>query len=130
MTSINQEIASHILERAETKARELSVNVCIAITDTGGHLYAFQRMDNAFIGSVDVAIKKANTSSMFPLPTADFGTLIRDEHLTGMELSNQGLIGFAGGQPISRDGHLIGAIGISGASAEQDAAIAEYAAGN
>jgi uncharacterized protein GlcG (DUF336 family) len=46
------------------------------------------------------------------------------------ELSNQGLIGFAGGQPLSRDGHLIGAIGISGASAEQDAAIAEYAAGN
>lgn len=127
MNTITQITADKMIKRAEKKALQLGVNVCIAITDSGGHLNAFLRMDNAFTGSVDVAIKKANTSSLFPVPSGVFGKLIRDEQLTGMELSNQGLIGFPGGLPIFEDKQQLGAIGISGASAEEDAAIAEYA---
>lgn len=128
MATLTQELASQLISKAEEKARELGVNVCIAVTDQGAHLNAFARMDNAFTGSVDVAIGKARTSSLFPVPSGAFGELIREEKLTGMELSNQGLVGFAGGQPIRIDDEQIGAIGISGATADQDAAIAEYAA--
>lgn len=127
MTTMTQAMASRIVERAKEKAHEMRINVCIAITDAGGHLCTFLRMDNAFIGSVDVSIKKAYTSSMFPLPSGQFGELIRNEQLTGMELSNNGLIGFAGGHPVFLSKQQIGAIGISGGTAEQDAIIAEYA---
>lgn len=127
MSQISQTITQKMIKRAEDRANQLDVKVCIAITDAGGHLCAFKRMDNAFIGSIDVAIKKAKTSSLFPLPSGDFGKLIRDQQLTGMELSNHNLIGFPGGHPIWREEQQIGAIGISGASAQQDAIIAEYA---
>lgn len=127
MKQLTQAIADRVVDRAEAKARELNVNVCIAVTDQGAHLKAFRRMDQAFTGSVDVAIGKARTSSLFPLPSGQFGELIRNEQLTGMELSNQGMVAFAGGHPLKLYGRPVGAIGISGASAEQDAAIAEYA---
>jgi len=124
MDRITQAIASRLVDKAEEKAVELDVRVCIAITDQGGHLLAFKRMDDAFTGSVEVAIGKARTSSLFPLPSGDFGQLIRNEKLTGMELTNQGLVAFPGGLPVQAEGRRIGAIGISGATAEQDAAIA------
>lgn len=129
MKALTEALAATLIERAEEKAREIGVNVCIAITDSGAHLAAFKRMDGSFTGSIDVAIGKARTSSLFPLPSGDFGSLIRREQLTGMELSNQGLIGFAGGQPLRIENALIGAIGISGATAEQDDAIARHAIG-
>lgn len=128
MKVLTEAIATRLIDKAREKAREIGVNVCIAATDSGAHLVAFQRMDGAFAGSIDVAIGKARTSSLFPMPSGDFGDLIRRKQLTGMELSNQGLIGFAGGQPVIVDNAPIGAIGVSGATAEQDAEIAAYAA--
>ena len=128
MNTISLSLANTLISRAIEKAEELGVNVCIAVTDNGAHLKTFARMDNAFLGSVDVAVSKAKTSALFPLPSGTFGELIREEKLTGMDLSNGGLIGFPGGLPIAVDGVQLGAIGISGASAEQDNAIAEYAA--
>ncbi len=127
MTTITTDLAQTIVEKAQQKARKLNVNVCIAITDSGAHLAMFYRMEQAFIGSIDVAIAKARTSVLFPLPSDEFGQLIRDEQLTGMELTNQHLVGFSGGIPIIRNGSVIGAIGISGASAEHDKLIAQHA---
>lgn len=124
---MNQLLAAKLIEKAELKAREIGINICIAVTDQGGHLNAFTRMDNAFLGSVDVAIGKAKTSSLFPIPSGVFGTLIREENLLGMENSNNGLIGFGGGHPIFKDKVQLGAIGISGATEAQDASIAEFA---
>ncbi|MCW8887160.1 MAG: heme-binding protein [Motiliproteus sp.] len=127
MTSLNAVAANRLVNRAIARAEQLSVNICVAVVDTGGQLMAFRRMDNAFAGSVDVAIAKARTSVLFPLPTEDFGELVREQKLTGMELTNQGLIGFAGGMPMKIEEELLGAVGISGASAEQDADVARYA---
>ena len=124
---MNQSLAATLITKAKQKAEELGVNVCIAITDQGGHLNAFRRMDNAFLGSIDVAVGKAKTSSLFPIPSGVFGKLIREENLLGMENSNQGLIGFGGGHPVFIAGNQVGAIGISGATEAQDTAIAEFA---
>lgn len=125
--AMNQRLAENLLKYAEEKANSLAVNVCIAITDSGAHLNAFKRMDHAFTGSIDVAIGKARTSSLFPVSSGDFGQLVRNESLTGMELTNQGLVAFPGGVPVKCNNRLLGAIGISGATAEQDEAIANYA---
>lgn len=127
MNTMSLSLANTLISRAIEKAEELGVNVCIAVTDNGAHLKTFTRMDNAFLGSVDVAISKARTSTLFPLPSGTFGELIREEKLTGMDMSNGGLIGFPGGLPVAAEGVQLGAIGISGASAKQDNAIAEYA---
>lgn len=127
MSSLSLETVNRIVSRAVEKAQSLNVNVCIAVMDGGAHLLSFSRMDGAFTGSVDVAIAKARTSALFPLPSGTFGELIRSEQLTGMELCNQGLAAFPGGFPIKHEGQQLGAIGISGATAAQDSAIAEYA---
>ena len=127
MTKITASQTETILAAAQVKARELGVLVCIAVADDGANLKGFIRMDGSFLGSVDVAIRKAKTSSLFPLPTGQFGELVRVEKLTGMELANDGMICFPGGQPIQIGDQTLGAIGISGASAEEDDAIATYA---
>lgn len=118
-----------LLKAAQAKAKELGVTVCIAVADDGANLKGFVRMDGAFLGSTDVAIGKAKTACLFPVATGDFGELVRSENLTGMELSNGGLVCFPGGHPINTAGQLYGAIGVSGATAEQDDAIASYAMG-
>ncbi|MCB1757821.1 MAG: heme-binding protein [Gammaproteobacteria bacterium] len=127
MQTLNLETANRIAELAIEKANSIGIAVCIAVVDGGGHLYSSQRMDGAFLGSIDVAYKKARTSVLFPMPTGLFGEVVRAEHLTGMELSNQGLICFPGGLPIRRDGKQLGAIGISGGTAAQDMEVAEFA---
>ncbi|KEA61984.1 Protein GlcG [Marinobacterium lacunae] len=99
----------------------------IAICDAGGHLLQFCRMDGAFVGSADIAMRKANTSAMFNAPSGVLGELVRKKALTGFELSNDGLMLFGGGLPIRIDGELIGAIGVSGGSAEQDVDVATEA---
>lgn len=125
--TLTSEKAQQLVEQATIKAQQIGINVCIAIVDSGAHLITFQRMDGAFLGSIDVALKKARTSALFPLPTGDFGQLIRDAELTGMELSNGLLAAFPGGVPLKSADVQIGAIGISGGSAEQDLEIAQYA---
>lgn len=125
--TLTETLSRQLINDAAAKAEELGVRVCIAITDPGAHLNAFQRMDGAFTGSVDVAMAKARTSSLFPLDSGTFGSLVREEKLTGMELCNQGLAAFPGGEPIFFREQQIGAIGISGATAEQDQEIARYA---
>jgi len=124
---MNSNQTDTLISRAIDKAKQLDIHVCIAIVDSGALLQAFQRMDKAFKGSVDVAIVKARTSALFPMPSGDFGTLVREQQLTGMELSNNGLVAFAGGQPIVCQNEVLGAIGVSGGTEEQDDEIALYA---
>jgi uncharacterized protein GlcG (DUF336 family) len=116
-----------MIEAAKDKAAELGIKICIAIVDEGALLSAFFRMSGTFRGSVDVAIAKARTSALFPMSTRAFGERMRNNTLTGMEGTNQGLIGFAGGVPIFSGGKQIGAIGISGGTSDQDEVIANYA---
>lgn len=118
-----------ILSRAREKAGELGVGVCIALVDSGAHLQAFLRMDRAILGSMDVAQRKARTAVLFPGDTGDFGRLVAQEKLLGMELTNGGVVGFPGGVPVFEGDELLGAVGVSGATAEQDLEIARYAIG-
>lgn len=124
MDTINIARADEILQRATARAAELGANVSIALVDAGAHLKLFHRMDGAILGSVDVSQRKARTSVLFRAESGDFGQLLNDEQLLGMELSNGGLAGFHGGVPIYEKRQLIGAIGISGGTAEQDREIA------
>jgi len=128
-TSMTLAAARRHIADAISKSEQLGIKVCIAVVDSGAHIVAFERMDGAFLGSVDIAIKKARTSALFPLESGPLGALIRSEQLTGFELSNENLMGFKGGVPIFAGDDQIGAIGISGGSAEEDLAIARAALG-
>jgi uncharacterized protein GlcG (DUF336 family) len=127
MNTISSARADEIIRRACVRAEEIGMAACIAVVDAGAHLKAFRRMDGAFAGAVDVSQRKARTSALFPLPSGDFGDMIAEHRLTGMELSNGGLAVFQGGLPILEGEALIGAIGVSGGSAEQDFDVASYA---
>ena len=108
-------------------ANRLNINVNIAIYDAGSNLLAFQKMDGALLGSIDVSLKKARSAVLFQVPTETLGELVREHQLESIEQTNDGLILFAGGEPVCIDGTLIGGIGISGGSAAQDKEIALYA---
>ncbi len=120
------EDAQKAVEAALTKARATGTQMCIAVVDSGAELKAFARMDDAWVGSVDIAIKKAKTACFFAMPTGQIGALSQPGGpLYGIEHSNGGLITFPGGVPIvNRDGVLIGAIGVSGSSVENDHLVA------
>lgn len=121
------EAAAKAIEAARKKAADLKTQMCIAVVDSGGNLKAFFRMDDAWVGSIDIAIKKAKTSLFFGMPTGQIGKLSQPGGpLYGIEHSNDGLITFPGGIPIvDKDGVMIGAMGVSGSSVENDHAVAE-----
>lgn len=127
MNPLSEKDTQLLIQYSTEKARELGVRICVAVTDSGANLTGFLRMDKAFLGSVDVAIRKARTSALFPIGSGVFGELIVSEKLLGMELSNGLLTPFPGGIPLFRGDDQIGAVGISGATAEQDEMIATYA---
>jgi uncharacterized protein GlcG (DUF336 family) len=118
--------AQAAIEAARKEAVRLDTQMCIAIVDSGGSLKAFYRMDDAWVGSIDIAIKKAKTAVFFGMPTGQIGKLSQPGgSLYGIEHSNDGLITFPGGLPIVDDeGVLVGAIGVSGSSVENDHAVA------
>ena len=118
--------AEAAIAAAIAKAREIDTFMCIAIVDSGADLKAFHRMDDAWVGSIDIATKKAKTAVFFGMPTGEIGKLSQPGGpLFGIEHSNGGLITFPGGLPIvDKDGVMIGAIGVSGSSVENDHAVA------
>jgi len=124
---ITLEQAEKIVAAAKTKAKEMDTLMNIAVVDRGAHLVAFARMDGAWLGSLDIAIKKAKTAKLFDINTGDIGALSQPEaSLYNIELSNGGLITFPGGVPVKNAaGEIIGAIGGSGSSVENDHAVAE-----
>jgi uncharacterized protein GlcG (DUF336 family) len=124
--SITLEQAEQLSEAAKAKAREIGVPMNIAIVDEGANLVSFHRMDNAWLGSVDISIRKAKTARFFDMDTGEIGKLSQPGGpLFGIEHSNGGLISFPGGV-VLRDatGKIVGAIGVSGGSVEQDHEVA------
>jgi uncharacterized protein GlcG (DUF336 family) len=123
---ITLEQAEAISKAAKQKAQEIGVPMNIAIVDAGANLKAFHRMNNAWLGSIDIAIKKAKTSRVFDMETGSIGQLSQPGGpLYMIEVSNGGLITFPGGIPLKdADGIIIGAIGVSGGSVEQDHEVA------
>ena len=129
MNDITLAQAHEILQAAVGKAKELGTAMNIAVIDSGANLKAFYRMDNAWLGSIDIAIKKAKTARFFDMPTGEIGKLSQPGgSLFNIEHSNGGLITFPGGLPVIVEGKVIGAIGVSGSSVENDHAVAEAGA--
>ena len=122
--------AQKAIEAAAKKAAELKIKQNIAIVDAGGSLKAFARMDGAWLGSIDIAQKKAKTARYFDMPTGEIGKLSQPgKPLYMIEISNQGLITFPGGTPLKlSDGTIIGAIGVSGSTVDNDQACADAGA--
>ncbi|BCM85696.1 glycolate utilization protein [Methylobacterium indicum] len=120
------EQAETAIRAAREKAVELGTQMCIAVVDSGGNLKAFHRMDGAWVGSIDIAHKKARTAVFFGMKTGAIGGLSQPGGpLYGIEHSNDGLITFPGGIPIvDETGEMSGAIGVSGSSVENDDAVA------
>ncbi len=122
--------ARRMIEAAEKKAQEIGQPMNIAVADEGGNLVAHVRMDGAWLGSIDISIKKAYTSRAFDIATKDLASHSQSGgQFFGIHASNDGKIMiFAGGIPIQRDGKVVGAIGVSGGSGDQDHAVAETGA--
>ena len=127
---VTLEVARKIIAAAEKKAQEIGQPMNIAVADAGGNLVAHVRMDGAWIGSIDISIKKAYTSRAFDISTKDLATHSQSGgQFFGIHASNDGRIMiFAGGIPLEKDGKVVGAIGVSGGSGEQDHAVAEAGA--
>ena len=121
-SGISLDQAQAVIAAARAKAEEQGTLMNIAVVDAGANLTAFIRMDGAFLGSVDIAIKKAKTSRLFDMPTGTLGKLSQPgQPLFNIELSNGGLITFGGGVPLKdKEGNVIGALGVSGSSVEND----------
>src|ERR1700712_1550723 len=124
------EDARRIIAAAEKKAGEIGQPMNIAVADEGGNLISHVRMDNAWIGSIDISIKKAFTSRAFDITTKDLGDNSGPgQQFFGINVSNDGKIMiFAGGIPLKKDGKVVGAIGVSGGSGVQDHSVAEAGA--
>ena len=127
---VTVEDARQIIAAAEKKAEEIRQPMNIAVADGGGNLVAHVRMDDAWLGSIDIAIKKAFTSRAFDISTRDLAQHSQSGgQFFGIHASNGGRVMiFAGGVPLRRDGEVVGAIGVSGGSGEQDHAVAEAGA--
>ena len=123
---MNLEIANKAIKSAISESERLKVKMNIAVVDVGGNLVAFSRMDNAWLGSVDIAMKKARTAVFFNMPTGEIGKLSQPGgSLYNIEHSNGGLITFPGGVQIhDANNILIGGIGVSGSTVDDDHQVA------
>jgi uncharacterized protein GlcG (DUF336 family) len=121
MTDISREDAQRVLDAAHCAALGVETKMNIAVVDAGGNLKAFTCMDGAWLGSIDISIKKARTERSFDIPTGNLGALSQPGGpLFGIEVSNDGLITFPGGIPLKKDAVAIGAIGVSGSTVKND----------
>src|SRR6202167_4921116 len=122
--------ARRIIAAAEKKAEEIGQPMNIAVVDSGGNLVSHVRMDKAWIGSIDISQNKAWTSRAFDIATKDLATHSQSgNQFFGIHASNDGKIMiFAGGIPLKKNGKVVGAIGVSGGSGDQDHAVAEAGA--
>jgi len=128
--TVNLADARRLIAAAEKKAEEMGQPMNIAVADAGGNLVAHVRMDNAWIGSVDISINKAFTARAFDITTKNLATNSQSgDQFFGIHVSNHcRIMIFAGGIPLKRGGRVIGAIGVSGGSGEQDHEVAEAGA--
>jgi len=126
-TSILLEEAQGVIQAAMQKAEDIGQPMNVAVVDNGRDLKAFARMEDAWLGSIDIAIDKAFTSASFLMPTEDLTEMTQPgQPLYGLEATNNGrVVIFAGGIPLMRDGEVAGAIGVSGGTVDQDQEVAE-----
>jgi uncharacterized protein GlcG (DUF336 family) len=124
---MTMEMARRIIEAGIVKAKDVGQPMNIAVVDAGANLMAFVRMDGAWLGSIDIAINKAFTAKAFDISTLELGRNSQPENqFFGIHVSNQSRVMiFAGGIPIKMKGQIVGAVGVSGGSGEQDQAVAE-----
>ena len=127
--SVTNEEARKIIAAATAEATKIGQPMNIAVVCAGGHLLAFERMPKAWLGSVDISIKKAWTSRAFDIETGTLGTLSQSgDQFFGIHASNDGKVMiFAGGVPLKRGDAVIGAIGVGGGTPEQDDQVAQAA---
>lgn len=120
--NITLEEAEKVITAAKKKAKEIDVKMNIAVVDGGANQVAFVRMDGAWLGSADIALKKAKTARFFDMPSGEIGKLSQPgESLYNIEHSNGGLISFPGGVLLkNKNGDIIGAVGVSGSGVEND----------
>jgi uncharacterized protein GlcG (DUF336 family) len=128
--NVTLDLAEKLSDAAKEKAKELGVPMNIAIVDEGANLVSFHRMDNAWLGSIDISIKKAKTARFFDMNSGEIGKLSQPGGpLYNIEHSNGGLITFPGGVVLKdSQGKIIGAVGVSGGSVEHDHEVASAAA--
>lgn len=119
--------AQSIITAAQDKAQEIGQPMNIAVVDGGTNLKAFARMEDAWLGSISIAIDKGFTAAAFMMPTQDLAEMTQSgQPLFGLNTTNNGrIVIFAGGIPLTRDGDVIGAIGVSGGTVDQDQEVAE-----
>ena len=117
--------ALQAINQAAAKAKQMGVNANITVLDTAGYLKTFLRMDDAFLGSIDIATGKAKTAMLFRMNSEAVGEFLNPENKTyGMVNTSGGLVGFKGGMPVKNKGQIIAYIGVSGGSPDQDFEIA------
>jgi uncharacterized protein GlcG (DUF336 family) len=127
---VTLEDARRIIAAAERHAKQLGQPMNIAVADGGGNLVAHVRMDGAWLGSIDISINKAFTARAFDISTKDLAQFSQSGgQFFGIHASNHGRVMiFAGGVPLKRGNAVVGAVGVSGGSGEQDQAVAEAGA--
>lgn len=126
MSDIDLDQAQTVLAAAVKKAEEISTLMNVTVIDAGGNLKAFARMDGAWLGSIDISAKKARTARFFDMDSGAIGELSQPGGpLYNIEVSNGGLITFPGGVPLKNSsGQVVGAIGVSGSTVENDHTVA------
>lgn len=129
LESVSLEDAQRVIAAGQDKAGKIGSPSNVAVVDAGGNLVSHIRMDNAWVGSVDISINKAFTARAFDIATKDLAENAQPgEQFYGIQGSNHGKVMiFAGGIPLRRDGQDVGAVGVSGGSGEQDQTVAEAA---
>ena len=130
MGFLTLEQAQAAVNAALGRSKDLGTKMNIAIVDVGANLTAFAREDGAWLGSIDIAVKKARTARFFDMPTGEIGKLSQPGgSLYNIEHSNTGLITFPGGIPLKNAaGEVVGAIGVSGSTVENDHTVADAGA--
>ncbi len=121
-------LANALIEKVKAKAAGMGVNVVVAVSDKAGRPVSVQCIDDAYIASFDIAINKTYTSASLKMSTAQLANLSQPgQDLYGIQFTNNGkIVIFGGGEVLEADGHIVGALGVSGGTAEEDTAIAAY----
>ena len=126
--NISLDLANLLIEKVKAKAAEMGVNAVVAVSTNQGRPISVQCMDDAFIASYDIALKKTFTSVSLKMSTDDLSRLSQPgQPLYGIQFTNDGnIVIFGGGEPLMNNGKLVGAVGVSGGTAPQDTALAAY----
>ena len=128
MDSISLDMANLLIEKVKAKAKEMKVNAVVAVSSSAGRPISIQCMEDSFIASYDIALKKTFTSVSLKMSTDDLSRLSQPgQPLYGIQFTNDGnIVIFGGGEPLMNNGKLVGALGVSGGTAPQDTELAAY----